>query len=78
MPSALPFEKRALSMREAAEFIGVSVSTLERMIKARSCDLPHFKVRRQYRFIGADLMEWREKQKAKQALGRTKTKIQFA
>ncbi len=45
-----------LTIRQAAKFLKVSVSTLRNMVHHH--ELPYFKVRRQIRFVRRDLEEW--------------------
>jgi excisionase family DNA binding protein len=50
----------AMTVKEAAEYLGCSVETIYRM--ARVGDLPHFKIRSLYRFEHEYLDEWKKRQ----------------
>lgn len=45
-----------LTLRQAAEMLKVSVSTVRNMIRRR--EVPHLRVRRQIRFVRDELEEW--------------------
>ena len=51
-----------LTMSQAVEHLGCSISTMQRMIK-RGDAPPHYKFEREYRFDLQDLIEWKENKK---------------
>lgn len=50
----------AMTVKETAEYLGISVDTIYRM--ARAGELPHFKIRSLYRFEKEFLDEWKRRQ----------------
>jgi excisionase family DNA binding protein len=50
----------AMTVKEAAKYLDVSIDTVYRM--ARAGELPHFKIRSLYRFEKAYLDEWKRRQ----------------
>jgi excisionase family DNA binding protein len=51
-----------LTMAQAVEQLGCSISTMQRMIKRGSAP-PHYKFEREYRFDLQDLIDWKELKK---------------
>ncbi len=49
-----------MTVKETAEYLGISVDTIYRM--ARAGELPHFKIRSLYRFEKEFLDEWKRRQ----------------
>lgn len=49
-----------MTVKETADYLGISVDTIYRM--ARAGELPHFKIRSLYRFEREFLDEWKRRQ----------------
>lgn len=49
-----------MTVKETADYLGISVDTIYRM--ARAGELPHFKIRSLYRFEVEFLDEWKRRQ----------------
>ena len=59
-------EKKLLSVKELAEYIGLAIGTIYHMVAAR--EIPYYKIRKSVKFSVAEIDDWIKKKKVSSSI----------